>query len=65
MQKNSSSQAAFFDSHPLIILVLCGVACCLVTGTLMAVLRCEAKAAQRTLTFAERVAYQRAIEDVY
>jgi N-acetylneuraminic acid mutarotase len=38
-----------------------------VTGTRLAMSRPEAatKIAQRTLTFAERVAYQRAIEDVY
>src|SRR4029077_15294739 len=38
-----------------------------VTRTLPAFLRSEASAnlSQRTLTFAERVAYQRAIEDVY
>ena len=38
-----------------------------VTGTRLAVSRAEAatKISQRTLTFAERVAYQRAIEDVY
>jgi hypothetical protein len=37
------------------------------TGTLLAFLRPEmpAKLSHRTLTFAERVAYQRAIEDVY
>jgi len=39
----------------------------LLAGTLLAFLRLEApaKASDRTLTFAERVAYQRAIEDVY
>jgi hypothetical protein len=38
-----------------------------VTGTLLAFLRPEAstKVSQRTLTFGERVAYQRVIEDVY
>ena len=39
----------------------------MITGTLLAVFRPEApiKVPQRTLTFAERIAYQRAIEDVY
>ena len=39
----------------------------MLSGALLAVLRPEApsKVSQRTLTFAERVAYQRAIEDVY
>jgi len=53
---------------PLIILVLCSVAACsLVTGTSLAFLRSEAPArpSQRTLTFEERVSYQKAIEDVY
>jgi hypothetical protein len=39
----------------------------IVTGTLLAFWRSDApaQASQRILTFAERVAYQRAIEDVY
>jgi hypothetical protein len=39
----------------------------MITGTLLAVSRFEtpAKNSQRTLTFAERVTYQRAIEEVY
>jgi hypothetical protein len=39
----------------------------LLAGTLLAFFRPEAlsKLSQRTLTFAERVAYQRAIEEVY
>jgi len=47
--------------------VVCAAACSIVTGTLLAFLHREASAqvSQRTLTFAERVAYQRAIEDVY
>src|SRR5436309_1963710 len=48
-------------------LLLCAAACSIVTGTLLALARSEAPSelSQRTLTFAERVAYQRAIEDVY
>ena len=49
-------------------LLFCAVAACsMVTGTLLAFLRPDvsAKISQRTLTFAERVAYQRAIEEVY
>ena len=47
--------------------LLCAVACSIVTGTLLAFFGPEAPSnlSQRTLTFAERVAYQRAIEDVY
>src|SRR5206468_10468119 len=43
------------------LLVLC------LTGTLLACFRSDApaKVSERTLTFAERVAYQRAIEEVY
>src|SRR5215475_9109542 len=48
-------------------LLLCAAACSIVTGTLLAFLGGEARSnlSQRMLTFAERVAYQRAIEDVY
>src|ERR1700757_2577050 len=47
--------------------LLCAAACSVGTGTLLAVLGAEGPSdvSQRTLTFAERVAYQRAIEDVY
>src|SRR5204863_1759645 len=48
-------------------LLLCAAACSIVTGTLLAFFGPEAPSnlSQRTLTFAERVAYQRAIEEVY
>src|SRR6188508_3105820 len=52
-------------------LVLCSAAVCsMITGTLLAFFHPEAPAKAShpvgaTLTFAERVAYQRAIEDVY
>jgi N-acetylneuraminic acid mutarotase len=49
-------------------LILCGAAGCLVLGMpLLAFLRAEAPAnvSDKILTFEERVAYQRAIEDVY
>jgi N-acetylneuraminic acid mutarotase len=57
----------FFTPRALVALLFCGTACLTVTGTLPAYFRPEAspKVSQRTLTFAERVAYQRAIEDVY
>ena len=47
--------------------LLCAVACSVGTGTVLAVLGAEgpSNVSQRTLTFAERVAYQRAIEHVY
>jgi hypothetical protein len=50
------------------ILVVCATACLFVTGTLPAFFGSEttrAKVPPRTLTLAERVAYQRAIEEVY
>src|SRR5947199_960141 len=48
-------------------LLLCAAACSIITGTLLAFFGPEAPSnlSQRTLTFAERVAYQRAIEKVY
>src|SRR6478672_10671668 len=67
MKRQSLSQPAFFTPRVLFALLLCAAACLIVTRTLPAFLRSEAPAnvPQRTLTFAERVAYQRAIEDVY
>src|SRR6266508_840396 len=68
MKKKSTSPSAFFNPRALIILVLCSVAACsLVTGTSLAILRRQTpeKVSQRTLTFEERVSYQRAIEEVY
>jgi hypothetical protein len=69
MKKKSTTQSG----RALIALVVCGAACSIITGTLpttagkLALLSGEApaKTSQRTLTFVERVAYQRAIEDVY
>src|SRR5947207_6640843 len=48
-------------------LLVCAIAYLIATGTVLALLRSEAatKVSQRTLTFAERVAYQRAIEEAY
>ena len=49
-------------------LVLCSAAVCsMITGTLLAFFHPEtpAKASKRLLTFGERAAYQRAIEEVY
>jgi hypothetical protein len=57
----------FSTPRALVALLLCGAACLTITATLPAFFRPEAptNVSQRTLTFAERVAYQRAIEDVY
>jgi hypothetical protein len=68
MNKKHTAQSAFFNLRILITLLLCAVAACsLVSRPLVAFIRPEASTqdSQRTLTFAERVAYQRAIEDVY
>src|SRR6266404_1591175 len=65
MKKRRTAQSGLFSLH----LVLCAAAICsmIVAGTLLAFWRSDApaKASQRTLTFAERVAYQRVIEEVY
>src|SRR5207247_8961185 len=61
-------EGGFFNPRVLLAAVVCAVAACsLVSGTLLAVFRPETQTnvSHRTLTFAERVAYQRAIEDVY
>src|SRR5207248_8132554 len=59
---------AFSNPRVLIAFILCAAAACsMMAAPLLAFLHSEppAKVANRTLTFAERVAYQRAIEDVY
>jgi hypothetical protein len=68
MKTKSASQSAFFRPRVLIGVFLCAVAACsMVTGTLLAFFRAQgtAKVSNRTLTFEERVSYQRAIEEVY
>ena len=78
MQKKSATRSAparrslgeggFFDLRALITLLLCAAAACSILAVpLLAFLRSEtpAKISQGTLTSAERVAYQRAIENVY
>jgi N-acetylneuraminic acid mutarotase len=67
------SVSAFSSPRALIALFVCGAACSIATGTLpttagkLALFRTEtpAKISQRTLSFTERVSYQRAIEEVY
>src|SRR4030095_12683515 len=81
MRKKSSSRSApalhsrgegeFFNPRTLVTLLICGgAACSIISGTLFAFLRLEPTSklshpAAAGLTFAQRVAYQRAIEDVY
>jgi N-acetylneuraminic acid mutarotase len=62
--------ARFFTPRALLALLLCGTACLTVTGALPAFFRPEVRTkishpAAAGLTFAERVVYQRIIEDVY
>src|SRR6478672_731945 len=61
------SQSGFPGSRALLILLFCAVGCSILAGTLLAFLRPDApaKLSPRTVTFEERLAYQRAIEDVY
>jgi hypothetical protein len=69
--KKQFPPAGFFSPRSLVVLLLCGTACLTVTGALPAFFRPEAQskvshpAAPAGLTFAERVVYQRIIEDVY
>ena len=67
MQKKSACHCASFSLRAVLALLFCMAACLVLTGTLLAFFRSETptNVSQRTLTFAERVAYQRAIEDVY
>src|SRR6476659_3550018 len=67
MKKKRTAQSAFFRRGVAIVLLLCGAACSILAGTLLDFFQSEAPARnfQRTLTFADRVAYQRAIEEVY
>ena len=68
MKKRRTAQSAFFSARVLLAAVVFAAATCsLASGTLLAFFRFQtpAKVSQRTLTFAERVSYQRVIEEVY
>ena len=67
MDKKSSVHAAFLFRRVLFTLLLYATACLVLTGTLLAFFRSESvtNSSHRSLTFAERVAWQRAIENVY
>jgi hypothetical protein len=68
MKRRLSAQYGFLRLGTSITLLVCAVAACsILSGALLAFFRPESPAivSQRTLTFAERVAYQRAIEQVY
>ena len=70
MKKNRTAQSALSQKRVVLALLLCAAACSIVAGTVLAFLRPEAPTkgshpAGAGLTFADRVAYQRAIEEVY
>ena len=68
MKERCRSQPRLLRRRRLTALLVCAAAACsLVSGTLVPCFRAEAPAtvSPRTLTFAERVAYQRAIEEIY
>jgi N-acetylneuraminic acid mutarotase len=67
MQKKSPINSRFISVRKAVILLVCAAACLIVTGGMSAFLRSETteNTSQQTLTFAERVAYQRAVEAVY
>jgi N-acetylneuraminic acid mutarotase len=67
MQEKSESCFDLIRPHSLASLLVCAVACSITAGTVLAFFSSEAspESSQRTLTFAEHVAYQRAIEEVY
>ena len=67
MNTKKHAQTGSLDSRALIILLLCAVTSSIVAGTLLGLFRPETQGgvSQRTLTFAERVAHQRAIQDAY
>jgi N-acetylneuraminic acid mutarotase len=67
MDKKSSVCAAFLLRRVLFTVLLCLAGCLILTGTIRAFVRSESitNATERSLTFAERVAWQRAIENVY
>jgi hypothetical protein len=69
VKKKRITQSGLFRLRPLLALVFCAAAICsmIVSGSLLAVWRSEVpgKGSERTLTFAERIVYQRAIEEVY
>jgi N-acetylneuraminic acid mutarotase len=65
--KNNQLQSGFLGSRFLHTMLLCATPSSILAGTLLAFLRPDvpAKVSHRTVTFEERVAHQRAIEEVY
>src|SRR5215475_1582750 len=67
MQKKFPSNSAFLSSRNIAVFLFFAATCCILVRSLPAFFPTDApaKLSRRTLTLAERVAYQRAIEDVY
>jgi hypothetical protein len=67
VQTKPASQSRLLTFRGLVGLLVCAATCLIVIGILLALFRTEATAqlSHRTLTLDERVAYQRAIEEVY
>src|SRR5437660_440209 len=68
MKKKSPSRFGFLNSRALMVLLLCAATACFILIPIrsgLAFLHAPSNASQRTLSFEERVSYQRAIEDVY
>src|SRR5947199_128893 len=67
MKERDSSRSAFFSPQVQAAVLLCMAACSIATATLLGFSRAETPAvtSQSPLTWAERVAYQRSIEEVY
>src|SRR5712675_1366533 len=69
MPKEFAPYSAFVTGRRILILAICGVACSIlipiVSGLGFSPSISPSKPSKRTMTFAERVSYQRAIEDVY
>src|SRR5437660_10694840 len=66
--RRSLGEGGFFSPRALLALIVCSAAACSVlAGALLGFFHPEApnQASQRALTFAERVSYQQAIEEVY
>ena len=68
MNRRRTAQFAFLDLRPWIVVLLCAFAAYFVlSATLLGFFSPQASlnVSQRTISFAERVRYQRAIEEVY
>src|SRR5258708_4060760 len=66
MKKKSPSRSGFFNSRTLMVLFLCAATACLILIPITSGHpHAPSNASREKLTFQERIAYQRAIEEVY